>query len=351
MVKKHKSFFKAAIFAVLFLLVLSACSNSSNTEENSKGSGSSGESSSEGYPITIEHAFGETVLDSKPERVATIQWGNQDVALALGVVPVGFSAANFGVQDDSGLLPWTAEKLEELGEDNPNVFQDTDGLDFEAIADSQPDVILAAYSGITEEDYNTLSEIAPVVAYPTSPWTTSWRDQVTMNAKGMGMEQEGEQLIEDTENLIAEKVDEHPEIKGKKVAWVNFSANDLSEFHLYTPADSRVAFLEEMGMEFPESISDLIEDDAAYSLNLSAENADVLNDVDLIIGYGDDSTYEAVKNDSRLGQIKAIQNGAVVFIANNSDLAAAGTPNPLAIEYTIDNYVTQIEEALSNNEQ
>jgi iron complex transport system substrate-binding protein len=353
MVKKHKSILKMAIFSALFLLVLSACSSQSNSDENSEGSNSSGgdSASTEGYPITIEHAFGETVIESKPERVATVQWGNQDVALALGVVPVGFSAANFGVQDDSGLLPWTAEKLEELGESNPNVFQDTDGLDFEAIADSQPDVILAAYSGLTEEDYNTLSEIAPVVAYPTSPWTTSWRDQVTMNAKGMGMEAEGEQLIADTESTIEEKVNEHPEIKGKKVAWVNFSATDLSEFHLYTPADSRVAFLEEMGMEYPESISDLIEDDAAYSLSLSAENADVLNDADIIIGYGDDSTYEAVKNDARLGQIKAIQNDSVVFIANNSDLAAAGTPNPLAIEYTIDNYVTQIDDALSNNEQ
>ena len=26
------------------------------------------------YPITIEHAFGETVIESKPERIATIGW-------------------------------------------------------------------------------------------------------------------------------------------------------------------------------------------------------------------------------------------------------------------------------------
>ena len=95
------------------------------------------------------------IIESKPERVATVQWANHDVALALGVVPVGFSAANYGVQDDSGLLPWTAKKLKELGVEDPNVFQDTDGLDFEAISDANPDVILAAYSGITQEDYDT----------------------------------------------------------------------------------------------------------------------------------------------------------------------------------------------------
>ena len=44
------------------------------------------------YPITIEHAFGETVIESKPERIATIGWENQDTPLALGVAPVGVSA-------------------------------------------------------------------------------------------------------------------------------------------------------------------------------------------------------------------------------------------------------------------
>ena len=51
-----------------------------------------------------------------------------------------------------------------------------DGLDYEAISDSNPDIILAAYSGITQEEYDLLSEIAPVVAYPENAWQTLWRD-------------------------------------------------------------------------------------------------------------------------------------------------------------------------------
>lgn len=103
------------------------------------------------------------------------------------------------------MLPWTAEKLKELGEEQPNIFQDTDGLDFEAIADAQPDVILAAYSGITQEDYDTLSEIAPVVAYQETPWVSSWKDTVLYDAMAMGMEEEGKQLIADTEQFITDK--------------------------------------------------------------------------------------------------------------------------------------------------
>jgi len=298
------------------------------------------------YPIVIKHAFGETTIESKPVRVATIQWANHDVVLALGVVPVGFSAANFGVQDGSGLLPWTSKKLAELGVKDPNVFQDTDGLDFEAISDSKPDVILAAYSGITQEDYDLLSQIAPVVAYPTAPWTTTWREQVTLNSTGMGMAAEGEQLIKDTEDMIKEKVSAYPQIKGKKVVWVNFSAEDMSKLHIYTPVDSRVSFLHEMGMVDPESITKLITDPSSYSLSLSAENADALNDADLLIGYGNDELYQAIKADPLLGKIPAIKRGSVAFIESDTPLVAAGTPNPLSITYTIDDYLKLIGGAI-----
>ncbi|MFD2332949.1 iron-siderophore ABC transporter substrate-binding protein [Cohnella sp. GCM10020058] len=365
--KRKSSFFTLFVTALLAVSLAACGDGNSNSNGSSSASPSSSASASASalaspsaaspsasdasqeevqYPIVIKHAFGETVIEKKPERVATIQWANHDVALALGVVPVGFSAANYGVQDGSGLLPWTAAKLKELNVSAPNIFQDTDGLDFEAISDSNPDVILASYSGITQEEYDTLSKIAPVVAYPTTPWLTTWREQVTMNATGMGMKAEGERLIKDTEALVQEKVSQYPEIKGKKVVWVNFSAKDLSKLHIYTPADPRGSFLVEMGLEYPESVTSKIEDPTSYSMNLSAENADMLNDADIIIGYGDDALYQAVKADSLLGKIPAIQRGSVVFIGNGTPLAASGNPNPLSIAYTIDDYLKLISEAV-----
>jgi iron complex transport system substrate-binding protein len=322
-----------------------AAESASNTEAPLTETPAPQEAASE-YPIVIKHAFGETVIESKPERVATIQWANHDVALALGVVPVGFSAANYGVQDDSGLLPWTAAKLKELNVAAPNIFQDTDGLDFEAISDTNPDVILAAYSGITQEDYDILKQIAPVVPYETKPWVTTWREQVNLNATGMGMKAEGEQLIKDTENLIKEKASTYSQLQGKKVVWVNFSAKDFSKFHIYTPVDPRGAFLVELGMTYPESVTSQIADPTSYSFSVSAENADMLNDADLIIGYGDESLYEAVKADSLLGKIPAIKRGSVVFIGNGTPLAASGNPNPLSISYTIEEYLGLIAEAI-----
>lgn len=298
------------------------------------------------FPITIKHAFGETVIENKPERVATIAWANHDVVLALGVVPVGFSAANYGVQDDSGLLPWTAKKLQELGVTHPNIFQDSAGLDFEAISDSNPDIILAAYSGITQEEYDTLSQIAPVIAYPSVPWVISWRDQVRMNATGIGLANEGEQLIKDIEALIEKKATEYPQLKGVKAAFTYFNPADLSSFYVYVTTDPRGEFLLELGMAFPESINAHITPETGFALSLSAEHADALNDADILIAYGNDELLKALQADPVFSKVPAISRGSMVLIEDNTPLAAAGNPNPLSIEYTTDEYVDLIVEAI-----
>lgn len=343
---KNKKIFLLLTLTIISVLALAGCSSqSSNTEEKSKESAPSTDTDST-YPMTIKHALGETVIESQPERVVTIQWGNHDIALALGVVPVGFSAANYGVQDESGMLPWTAEKLKELGQENPTIFQDTDGLDYEAISDANPDVILATYSGITQEEYDTLSEIAPVVAYQTSPWVASWREQTLYNSMGMGLEEEGKQLIADIEKLIEEKTSEHPEIKGKKAAFVSISPADLSKFYIYSPEDPRGEFLTELGMDYPESIASQMTKGSFY-IEVSAENADMLNEAEVLVSYGDGSTLAALQADPIFGKIPAIERGSVVIIGDNTPLAAAGTPNPLAIQYSIDEYLTYLSEAVS----
>ena len=107
--------------------------------------------------------------------------------LALGVVPVGMSKANCGDDDGDGVLPWVEDQLDELGAETPVLFDETDGIDFEAVADTAPDVILAAYSGLTQEDYDTLSKIAPVVAYPDVAWGTSVQDMIRLNSQALGL--------------------------------------------------------------------------------------------------------------------------------------------------------------------
>lgn len=297
------------------------------------------------YPITIQHALGETVIEEKPNNVVSIAWGNQDVALALGVIPVGVSEANYGVAEGENLLPWTAEKFSELGVDTPNVFKDTDGLDYEAISDAKPDVILAAYSGITQEEYDLLRQIAPVIAYPTAAWQAAWRDQILVNSKGMGLATEGKELVADLDELISDKTAQYPQFQDKTAAFFYFTATDLGKFYVYLTADPRAAYLTDLGFEFPEAIAELSDDNNGFSVELSAENADLLNDIDIVVTYGDENLLKALQADPLLGTVPAIKNGAVAIVEDGTPLAASSTPSALSIPATIDDYLKILGEA------
>jgi ABC-type fe3+-hydroxamate transport system, periplasmic component len=297
------------------------------------------------YPMVIKHAYGETKVEKKPERIVTIAWENNDTPLALGIVPVGVSAANFGKVTYNRLHAWADEAFKKLGVDKPNVFDDTAGLNFEEIGDAKPDIILASYSGISQEEYDTLSQIAPVIPYKEKPWQTLWRAQTIENATPLGLEKEAKKLVEDTEKLIKEKVDARPEIAGKTAAFVMISPEDLSKFFLYLPSDPRSAYLQDLGLSVPESVSKLAKENTEFYTTISRENSDMLKDVDILVTYGTSEQLAALQADEILSSIPAIKNGAVVFMDSTSDLAGGGTPSILSIPYNIDTYLDLISEA------
>lgn len=300
------------------------------------------------YPITIEHAFGETVIESKPERIATIGWENQDTPLALGVAPVGVSAANYGMVTDNNLHLWTDEAFADLGVEKPVVFDDVDGLDLEQISDCNPDVILAAYSGMTQEDYDTLSQIAPVIPYKEKAWQTSWREQTIENAEGMGMKSEGEKKVKEVEELIAEKLEEYPQLEGIPTAFCWISADDFSTFYVYLPADPRAAYLLDLGFTLPESVQKLAGETDDFNITVSRENADQLDDIQLMVVYGDEDLLKSLQEDKLMSQIPAIKNGAVALVDSTSALAGACTPSILSIPYEIDEYLQLLSDAAEN---
>lgn len=296
------------------------------------------------YPITIQHAFGETVLTARPERIATVNWANHEVPLALGVVPVGFAAANFGDDDGDGLLPWVAERLEELGAAVPVLFDEGDGIDFEAVAATEPDVILAAYSGLTQADYDTLSQIAPVIAFPNEPWATDWRDMIRLNSAGMGMAAEGDALIAQLEQEIAAAAAAYPQLQGLPVMFItHLDSANLSTVSFYTTLDTRVQFFEDLGLVMPQSV---IAASAAggFRGQVSAEQIDVFGDVRILVTYGGADLVAALNADPLTSRMPAVASGAIVTLANDP-LGTAANPTPLAISWVLEDYVRLLAEA------
>ena len=137
------------------------------------------------FPVIIEHALGETTIPAEPKRIVTLGWSSTDAAIALGTVPVGMPS--FRSEGwDSDYTPWIEEAVTAMGAPLPEAFDDTGGAPIEKIAALKPDLILAVYSGITGDEYKLLSQLAPVVAYPTTPWTASWQEVITIAGKAMG---------------------------------------------------------------------------------------------------------------------------------------------------------------------
>ncbi|MDO4242739.1 MAG: iron-siderophore ABC transporter substrate-binding protein [Actinomyces sp.] len=336
----RKSFLLASLLVPAGLAV-SACGSSSS------GSGSpSATTGGDTGSLSVTHAFGTTEVPGVVERIACVNWGNHDVPLALGIMPVGMAKQTWGVEDDSGMLPWTKEKVDELvadGAQAPELFDETDAIAFEAVAATTPDVILAAYSGLTQEDYDTLSKIAPTIAYPTVAWGTPWREMITMDATGMRRTADGEALVAELDTLITDSLADYPQLAGKTSAFFYLDPTDTSTIGFYTTADPRTAFLSDLGMAVPPSVQTASDADPdTFYVTVASENADTLNDVDLMVCYGQADTLATLQADPRLGTIPAIKNGAVAMVGDATPLAASTNPGPLSLPWGLAQYLELI---------
>jgi len=301
--------------------------------------------------VSIEHALGTTDVPADISRVASVGWGNQDVALALGVAPVGSDDQTWSMTGDEGLglYDWSLDAYDELCAPEPAVFDTTDGVDFEAVAATAPDVILAGYSGLTEDEYATLSEIAPTVAYPDIPWYTPWRDAIRVDAEALGMAEEGEQLVDDLDQQIADATEGITSFDGKTAAFFYVNPTDLSTISIYATGDSRTAFLGDLGFDFPQLALETSEGGGFYA-DIAAENADQLADVDVFVMYGDESLVKAMQEHPLWGTLDAVKNGSIVVAGSGDAFSGSLTPTALSIPWMIDDYVTLLDDAAQKAE-
>ncbi|UFU08020.1 iron-siderophore ABC transporter substrate-binding protein [Ruania halotolerans] len=336
--------------AALVAVGLAGCSGAADSTDNDSEETTATESG-EWTPITVEHALGTTTIEEQPERVAAIGWANHEVALALGIVPVGMPLTAWGDDDDNGVHPWVEAKLDELGAEMPVLYDETDGIDFEAVADSDPDVILAAYSGLSQDDYDTLSEIAPVAAYPETAWGTPWREIIEVNATALGLAEEGDALVTELEEKIAAAVAEYPELEGATAMMVtHVDPSDLSEVNFYNAYDTRTQFFEDLGMTIPASLQEVSTDPTVWNGSVSTEQADIFDDVDVFVTYGGQELIDALEADPLLSQLPAVANDAVVNLDGDSPLGTAANPTPLQVAETdlVEQYVALLAGAAAN---
>ncbi|MEL7974555.1 iron-siderophore ABC transporter substrate-binding protein [Isoptericola sp. F-RaC21] len=333
----------AAAVAATAALTLAGCSGGSSDDEGPAATGNVQSEPTDEFPVTIEHALGETVVEKAPQRVATWGWGSTEAAIAAGVYPVAVAEQVFTVGEDA-LLPWVEDAYDEAGVDKPAILSDPDGgstVPYEEFVEAEPDLIVAPYSGITEEQYDVLSDIAPVVAYPDAPWTTTWQDTITLTAQALGRSAAGDKVLADIDDFVAKKADEHPEFAGKTFAAI---VDDPTKgiVSVYTPADPRTTFLEGLGVKNAPAVSDLDTSKGGFYYDLSYEELDKL-DSDFVVAYAySDEAAKAFDENKDLQAIPAVKAGKVVKVVGPPEVSAVSPPTALSV-YWEDGFPTLVD--------
>ncbi|CAM2888178.1 iron-siderophore ABC transporter substrate-binding protein [Corynebacterium pseudodiphtheriticum] len=330
----------AAIISSLTLVFgLAACAESGENQEKAE--------ANPGDARTIEHALGVAEIEGNPERVITLGQGSTETALALGVVPVAVESYEWGA-DESGYLPWVNEELEELGvtdDEKPELIAGGEELSAEKIAALEPDLILAPWSGLTQEQYDQISKIAPTVAYEEEPWVITWDEQIKTVAKALGKEDQAQGLID---GINAEFADAKEESYGDHTFSFIYNAG-VGNYGIFLPTEQRVQFVSKLGLQVDPVVEEFRDSVVAGtdSATVSAENLDKLNDSDLIFTfYTDEDSRKELHADATYSSIAAIAKGAEVAPTDQSFVTGSSMINPLTVPWAIDRYKEKIDEAL-----
>ena len=290
-------------------------------------------------PGLFVHEFGSTEVAAVPERIFAADLGffipTLGVLAALDVPPVG-AVVNVV---PSYLEDFVAENEIELIAAPPS---------YEAITALDPDLIITPGYSFNQDNYNSLTLIAPTVA-PLWYWQTL--EQVTgywqSVAALVGQPEQGEQLIADLDAHIAQVRDAVAErMQGKTVSVFQVQGTGLEALYLQT-GRLESALLSAVGVARPENQTYDPENPVWY-IQLSPE---LLNEVDawaIFVEVFSDQPEEidAIRAELEANplwrNLDAVQNDRVFFVPTD---VWSGT-DPFVAGFILDLIETNLTAAL-----
>lgn len=336
------------LVSALAALLLAACGSegggsdaTASAEEAAQASDAGEKGVQDGaFPVEIEHKFGTTEIPEEPERVVALGYTELDYALALGVEPVGARYPQFG-PESTAVRPWAVEAA---GDADIEVLNMAYGeLGFEAIAALEPDLILGVTAGLTEDEYATLSDIAPTVAQTDEfvDFGTPWQDTTLLIGQALGAEPEAEALVADLEARFEEVRDAHPEWDGLSLASAYYGGDEVLFF---ASEDLRARFFTDLGFAIPAELDELA--DGAFFGSVSLEQLDLI-DRDVLVWSQLQFTEggrEAIEADLIVGGLAATQDGRALFVGGEVD-DAFQVSSILSLASALDGIVPMLERA------
>jgi iron complex transport system substrate-binding protein len=196
---ERKYMFSLLAIILAFAVFLAGCGSQATeappkdkegTEQKEETKANEGEKAADSESAReITHAMGTTTIKGTPKRIVTLYQGATDVAVALGVKPVGVVESWVQIPVYEYLRDDLEGAVQVGKETQPNL---------EEIAKLKPDLIIASKLR-HEKVYDQLSEIAPTVTHET---VFKFKDTVELMGKAMNKEEEANKLLADWDNRV-----------------------------------------------------------------------------------------------------------------------------------------------------
>ncbi|NKS79620.1 ABC transporter substrate-binding protein [Prescottella equi] len=287
---------------------LVACSSDAATDD---GAASSGDGA---FPVTIEHAYGSTTVEEAPSRIVTVGFNDLDFVLALGETPVATRAYSGYAYKDRPWAAGYARDIPEVGEMD---------LQYEKIAEANPDLIVGTYSLTEKSGYDTLAALAPTIGdlKGASGGSGAWQDQLATIGRALGKETEARELQQSVESDFADAKTSNPRFQGRTAAVAMYMDGD---FYIFEAGDPRGDFFTNLGFSTP-----------AQTGSISAEQLALLDQDNLIV-LG--ATKEQLASNPVFAQLGVVKEDRTVYLGEfGTDVPAAlGFASPLSLPYLID---------------
>jgi iron complex transport system substrate-binding protein len=264
-------------------------------------------------PVTVTHARGETVIESEPSAVVALGSGDVQIASALGANIVG--AVRNPTSDDGN---WTGVSLPDdvltLDAVTPNI---------EAIASLEPDLILATTAQAAYgEEYDRLSQIAPVVSYKTALLEDSGDELTELIGTALGRSDRAREIIEESNSAIADFAGRRTDLDGKQYAYGQFAGGTL--YLLGKLTSPSAIFLSQLGLRIDDAIASAANADSPF-VTYGPENFSVVAgpDIAMVSVYGPPDAFTSIVDAPDLVLVDQEFSSAMLF------------PNPATTDYLL----------------
>jgi len=334
----------ATVLAAVAALALAACSSSAPEPSGGADNGSQAPTAAAAFPVSIANKFGTTEIPAQPQRIVTVGFHEQDWLYAMGIAPIAVREWYGGYE--YATWPWADAARTAVGAE-PTVLGSGE-LDYEAIASLSPDLIIATWSGITKDQYDLLSQIAPTLAQSGdyADYGMPFDVETRMIAQAVGKVDAGEQLIADIANKEQSIKDANPD-------WANWTAAVTFVYEgqpgAYFSYDPRPALLGTLGINVTDI--DKVGDPATdFYATVSPENLDKLDsDANIWLGATEPGTRETVEGMPLFSQMNASVKGGQIWSTDGVFEGAFSFASPLSIPYVLDTLTPRLTAAFDGD--